>query len=288
LDVHFLLNSDYQHVKQSGLVIESIDGDFTLPSVNAYDRACRMPACDVVVICLKTTHNRLLPDILPNLVKPNSVILVLQNGLGTEAEIAKMLPHHAIIGGLCFICSNKVAPGRIHHLDYGEIKLGAYTDGYQAVEITPMMVEIAADFRAAGVAISPCTDLLLARWQKLVWNIPYNGLSVVLNATTDRLMKDPHTSALVSQLMHEVQLAASAYDREISEAFIGQMLAYTLKMKPYRTSMKIDYDEGRPLEIDAMFGAPLQFARDRGVELPLIGMLYQQLQFLDAATEPRR
>jgi 2-dehydropantoate 2-reductase len=73
--------------------------------------------------------------------------------------------------------------------------------------------------------------------------------------------------------------------RNISEEFIGQMLAYTLKMKPYRTSMKIDYDEGRPLEIAAMFGAPLQFARDRGVELPLIGMLYQQLQFLDAATE---
>jgi 2-dehydropantoate 2-reductase len=43
LDVHFLLNSDYQHVKQSGLVIESIDGDFNLPSVNAYDKACRMP-----------------------------------------------------------------------------------------------------------------------------------------------------------------------------------------------------------------------------------------------------
>jgi 2-dehydropantoate 2-reductase len=281
VDVHFLLNSDYQHVKQSGLVVESIDGDFTLPSVNAYDRADRMPACDVVVICLKTTHNLVLPAILPDLVKPNSVILVLQNGLGTESEIAQILPQHAIIGGLCFICSNKVGPGRIRHLDYGEIKLGAYADGYQAVEITPMMVEIAADFRAAGVAISLSPDLLLARWQKLVWNIPYNGLSVVLDATTDRLMGDPDTSVLVAQLMHEVQLAAAAYRRDISEEFIEGMLAYTLKMTPYRTSMKIDYDEGRALEIEAMFGQPLQFARDRGVDLPLIGMLYQQLQFLD-------
>ncbi|AFY96081.1 putative 2-dehydropantoate 2-reductase [Chamaesiphon minutus] len=288
LDVHFLLNSDYQHVKQSGLVIESIDGDFTLPSVNAYDRACRMPACDVIVICLKTTHNRLLPDILPNLVKSDSVILVLQNGLGTEAAIAKILPDRAIVGGLCFICSNKVAPGRIHHLDYGEIKLGAYADGYQATPITQMMAEIATDFRNAGVAISLCADLLLVRWQKLVWNIPYNGLSVVLNATTDRLMADPHTSVLVAQLMHEVKLAASACDRDISEEFIEQMLAYTLKMKPYRTSMKIDYDSGRPLEIAAMFGTPLQFAHDRGVELPLVGMLYQQLQFLNAAALPAK
>jgi 2-dehydropantoate 2-reductase len=132
LDVHFLVNRDYQHIKESGLVIDSIDGNFHLPTVNAYNSSSQMPACDVVVICLKTTHNHLLPEILPNLVKPTSVILVLQNGLGAEAEIARILPQQPIIGGLCFICSNKIAPGHIHHLDYGEIKLGAYGDRYQA------------------------------------------------------------------------------------------------------------------------------------------------------------
>jgi 2-dehydropantoate 2-reductase len=291
LEVHFLLHRDYQHVKESGLTIESVDGDFTLPSVNAYDRSDRMPTCDVVVVCLKTTHNHLLPAILPALVKPNSVILVLQNGLGTEAQIAQIaqiLPHHEIIGGLCFSSSNKVAPGRIRHLlNFGEIKLGAYADGYQAVPITPMMVEIAADSRTAGVPISLCPDLLLARYQKLVLNIPHHGLSVVLNATCDRFMADPHTSTLVARLMHEVQLAASAYHRDISEEFIQQQLGCDLKMTPCLTSMKIDYDEGRPLEIEAIFGKPLQFARDRGVDLPLISMLHQQLQFLAAAATAR-
>jgi 2-dehydropantoate 2-reductase len=280
LDVHFLLNSDYQHVKQSGLVIESIDGDFELPSVNAYHKFSQMPACDVIVICLKTTHNQILATILPALVKPDSVILVLQNGLGTEADIARILPQHLILGGLCFICSNKVAPGYIRHLDYGEIKLGGYADGYEAMGISPIMERIATDFRTAGIPISLCDHLLLARWQKLVWNIPYNGLSVVLDASTDRLMANPHTNQLVRQLMDEVQLAASAYNCQIADEFIEMMLDYTLKMKPYRTSMKIDYDEGRALEIMAMFGNPIQFARDRNVNLPLIEMLYQQLQFL--------
>jgi 2-dehydropantoate 2-reductase len=280
LDVHFLVNRDYQHIKESGLVIDSIDGNFHLPTVNAYNSSSQMPACDVVVICLKTTHNHLLPEILPNLVKPTSVILVLQNGLGAEAEIARILPQQPIIGGLCFICSNKIAPGHIHHLDYGEIKLGAYGDRYQAQAITPMMENIAADFRAAAIPISLCEDLLLARWQKLVWNIPYNGLSVVLNATTDRLMANSHTSALVERIMGEVQLVAQTYNCHITDEFIQTMLAYTHKMTPYRTSMKIDYDEGRALEIDTMFRHPLKFARKKGLSVPSIEMLYQQLHFL--------
>jgi 2-dehydropantoate 2-reductase len=280
LDVHFLVNSDYQHVKEFGLTIQSKDGDFRLPSVQAYHQSSQMPSCDVVLVCLKTTHNHLLPEILPDLVRSDSIVIVLQNGLGTEAEIAEMLPIQQIWGGLCFICSNKIAPGQIHHLDYGQIKLGAYADGYQAVAVTPAMESIAADFQRAGIPISLCDNLLLARWQKLVWNIPYNGLSVVLDATTDELMANPQTRALVERLMREVQRAAVAYDCQVTDEFIQTMLDYTVKMTPYRTSMKIDYDEGKPLEIAAMFGNPLEFARNRGVELPSIEMLSQQLQFL--------
>jgi 2-dehydropantoate 2-reductase len=280
-EVHFLVNSDYDRIKTSGLIIRSKDGDFTLPRVNAYDRASQMPACDVVLVCLKTTHNHLLPSILPAVVKPSSIVVVMQNGLGTETEIAQILPQQEILGGLCFICSNKVAPGEIHHLDYGQIKLGAYADGYRQVGITPMMERIAADFRTANIEISLNEDLLLARWQKLVWNIPYNGLSVVLDATTDRLMADPHTSKLVTRLMYEIQLIAAAYDRHIADDFIHTMLAYTIEMTPYRTSMKIDYDAGRPLEIAAMFAAPLAFAHSKNIDVPQIEMLTQQLQFLD-------
>jgi 2-dehydropantoate 2-reductase len=164
-DVHFLVNSDYDRVKTSGLIVRSKDGDFTLPRVNAYNRASQMPACDVVLVCLKTTHNHLLPEILPAVVKPSSIVIVMQNGLGTEAEIAQILPQQEIFGGLCFICSNKVAPGEIHHLDYGQIKLGAYADDYRQVGITPMMESIGEDFRTAHIEISLSEDLLLARWQ---------------------------------------------------------------------------------------------------------------------------
>jgi 2-dehydropantoate 2-reductase len=115
-----------------------------------------------------------------------------------------------------------------------------------------------------------------------VWNIPYNGLSVVLNATTDELMADKHTRSLVEQLMGEVVAAAAATGRIICDRFIQTMLDYTEKMTPYRTSMKLDYDEGRQMEVETLFGNPLRAATARGANLPLISMLYRQLKFLDA------
>jgi 2-dehydropantoate 2-reductase len=283
LDVHFLLRQDYEHVSQHGLRIESVDGDFTVPQVQAYSDVKEMPRCDVVVLALKTTQNHLLPQLLPPMVKDSGVVLVLQNGLGVEPEVARIVGSERVIGGLCFLCSNKVGPGHIRHLDYKEIKLGKYAPNYQPDGSSQQLHQIANDFERAGIPTQLTEDLLLSRWQKLVWNIPYNGLSVVLDARTDELMSNAHTRLLVEQLMGEVVLGAQrSCGRFIPKDFIQLMLDYTLKMKPYRTSMKIDYDERRPLEVETIFGNPLRTAHNVGTELPQIAMLYQQLQFLNA------
>ncbi|HLO50230.1 MAG TPA: putative 2-dehydropantoate 2-reductase [Kamptonema sp.] len=287
LDVRFLLRSDREYVKQHGLVVESVDGDFTLPQVHAYGDVNEMPKCDVVVLALKTTQNHLLPELLPGLVKENGVVLVLQNGLGIEADVAEIVGDERVMGGLCFLCSNKVGPGHIRHLDYGTITMGEYFNKYQAGGITDRLRQIAGDFELAGIPIVMSEDLLLARWKKLVWNIPYNGLSVVLDARTDELMANADTRRLIEELMGEVVAgakscvgAASQRHRAIPDSFIHQMLDYTDKMKPYRTSMKLDYDEKRSLEVEAIFGNPLRMAEKAGINLPKIDMLYRQLKFL--------
>lgn len=139
-----------------------------------------------------------------------------------------------------------------------------------------------ACLQRAGISIKLAEDLRLARWQKLVWNIPYNGLSGVLDATTDELMPNQYTRSLVEQLMREGVAGAALCDRIIPDCFIQTMPDYREKMTPYRTSMKIDYDEKRPLEVEAIFGNPLRIATTAGTDLSLILMLYRQLKFLDA------
>jgi 2-dehydropantoate 2-reductase len=276
-EVHFLLKSDYDHVRQHGLICDSIEGDFTLPRVNAYRQASDMPRCDVVAVCLKTTQNHLLPSILPHVVKPDGVVLMMQNGLGNEDEAAGIVGAERVLGGLCFLCSNKIAPGHIQHLDYGYIRIGEYRGA-----TTDRLRAIAADFERAGIKTHLSDDLRTARWQKLVWNIPYNGLSVILNATTDRLMANPHTRDLCEAIMHEVVADAAACGCKIPENYIEKMLTDTAKMKPYKTSMMLDYEAGRPLEVEYIYGNPLRSAQAAGMKSPLIETLYRQLKFASA------
>lgn len=282
IDVHFLLRSDYEYVCQKGLIVESIEGDIILPQVNAYKNISEMPKCDVAVLAIKSTQNSALLPQLKQLLKDNGIVLVLQNGIGIEEEVAQIVGSDRVMGGLCFVCANKISPGIIRHLDYGAISLGEYAPNYRPCGITERMRQISADFEKGGTPIQLAEDLMLARWKKLVWNIPYNGLSVVLNAKTDELMADAHTRLLVEKLMQEVVAGAAACKRYIPDSFIQKMLDDTVKMKPYRTSMKIDFDEGRPLEVEAIFGNTLRLAQQAGIHLPQIAMLYYQLKFLDA------
>jgi len=283
-DVHFLLHSDFEHVQRQGLVIDSKDGDFVLPRVQAYRDVRDMPPCDVAVVALKATQNHLLPSLLPPVLADDGVVLLMQNGLGGEEDVARAAPGHAVLAGLCFLCSNKVGPGHIRHLDYGSVRFAEYAADSAPAGVSERMRGVAQDFANAGVQVDIKEDLVLARWQKLVWNVPMSGLSVVLDADTQALMTDPHTRALAEDIMHEVVAGARACGRHIHDSFVRKMIDMTVAMPPYRASMKIDYDDGKPMEVEAIYGNPLRKARTAGAALPLVETLYRQLKFLDDAS----
>ncbi|MEZ6152379.1 MAG: ketopantoate reductase C-terminal domain-containing protein [Pirellulaceae bacterium] len=129
--------------------------------------------------------------------------------------------------------------------------------------------------------MQPAEDLLKVRWSKLVWNIPYNGLSVVLNADTRQLMHDSASATLVEDLMREVCEAASRCGCSIDEAHVTKMLEDTRRMVPYDSSMRLDFLARRPMEVEAIFGNPLRAALQAGYRPSKIEMLYQQLCFLN-------
>ena len=276
-DVHFLLRSDFEHVREHGLRVESVWGNLLLNDVRIHGSPSDLPPCDVVCVCLKSNLNPRLPDLLKHCVRPGALILLLQNGLGAEDEVAASYPQAAVAGGLCFLCSNKVGPGHIRHLDHGKVVLGAHSPTAE-----PILSRVAADFAAAGIPCELSGPLPLLRWKKLVWNIPYNGLSVALHAETDELMAHPASRRLVEDLMDEVRAGAAACGHPIGCDFVTQMLETTATMKPYRTSMMLDFVEKRPLEIEYIYRRPLAAARKAGIDLPAISVLTAELEFLDA------
>ena len=275
--VNFLLHSDYDHVVQHGLQVDSVLGNFHLSAVSAFRETSVMPSCDVVFVCLKTTNNRLLKTLLPPLLKRDTLVILIQNGLGVEDDLRKDFPSLNLAAGLGFICSQKSGPGHISHLDYGKLTLAAYNP-----EAEELLSRVAEEMIDAGLTIDIVPDLESARWKKLVWNIPFNGSTVVLNATTKQLMENPATEQLVYDLMQEVMVGANACGIKypIEESFIHEMLEMTKHMTPYSPSMKLDYDHRRPMEIDYIYTRPLQKALQAGVDMRKIAMLEKQLRFI--------
>jgi 2-dehydropantoate 2-reductase len=274
-EVHFLFRSDYEHVRQNGLQVDSIRGDFHLDHVNAYQDSRLMPVCDVLLVCLKTTGNHLLPGLIKPLLNSKSVVILLQNGLGLEEDISSQLSEAQIAGGLAFICSNKVGPGHISHLDYGKLIIGSHN-----VTDPDILNQVVNDFQTAGVHTEFSGDLLHARWQKLVWNIPFNGMTVVLNTTTDRLMANESTRELALEMMLEVILGANKCGVPLKESLAQQMIDMTMKMKPYAPSMKLDFDFHRPMEIEYIYSKPIQTAMEAGFVMNKVSMLEKQLRFI--------
>ena len=294
-DVHFLLRSDYEVVRRKGVAIQSRDGDFHVHPVCARHPK-QIGVTDLVLIALKMTANDRLPELIPPLVGPSTAIITLQNGLGNEEQLAKIVAPEKILGGLCFVCLNRAEPGVIHHIDHGAVVLGEFRRSPQ-----PRTHQIAAMFREAGISCSVTENLAQAHWEKLTWNIPFNGLGVASAAgkkavftgqiqsgalvspclTTDKLLADPDWEQLVRELIREVIAAARALGFKLSDDLEQTQIARTLTMGAYKPSTLIDFERGQPLELQSLFLEPLRQAQAAGVNAPRLSKLCQVLSKLD-------
>lgn len=297
-DVHFLLRSDYDAVRRRGVFIESPEGNF-----NVRPHCARTPEeigeSDLILLGLKTTANDQFPKLLPPLVGSNTAVLTLQNGLGNEAQLARLFPPEQILGGLCFVCLNRIEPGVIRHLDHGKVILGEYNRWPE-----PRTHDIATLFRNAGITCKVTDNLAQAHWEKLVWNIPFNGLGVASAAgieamtgvetnievpfgpclTTDQLLADSRWEKIVRELMLEVIRSANALGCSLSEDVAEKQIERTRTMGAYKASTLVDFERGQPLEIESLFLEPLRQAEAAAVPVPRLKRLASVLQRL---TKPR-
>jgi len=279
-DVHFLLRSDFEAVHQNGLRVQSIAGDFHLPQPNIHRTPAEIGPCDLVIIALKNTHNSQLTYLLPPLLKPGTVLLTLQNGLGNEAFLATVFPDHDVLGGLCFVCINRTSPGCIVHSAQGQIIMG---DHERAA--LPRTHALAAAFNTAGIPCNVDDSLTRARWKKLVWNIPFNGLSIAAGRLdTAAILASEALAILVRDLMHEVILTANHLGHELPLSLADDMIARTRTMTQYKPSSLIDFEAGHEVELDAIWDEPARQARAAGHPMPRVEML---AHLLHSAVERR-
>lgn len=273
-DVHFLLRRDYDAIMARGLKVCSVDGDFHLPKINGYRTPEEIGTADLVIVGLKTFANHRFRELITPLVGDNTMILTLQNGLGNEEALAELFGDGIILGGVAYLCSNRGEPGVVHHLGEGRIVLGEYIRGE-----TAKAEKVAAIFNRSGIECRVTPDYLKARWEKLVWNIPFNGICALMMKPVDTLLSLKAMRLLITDMMKEVITGGNAQGlvKPIPLTLAEDMITFSERLSSYRPSMLIDRQEGRPLELDTIFGAPLAAAAGKGIEMPRVQELHALL-----------
>ncbi len=282
-DVHFLMRRDYEAVRAGGLRCTSPMGDFALEAPSIARTPAEIGPADWVVCALKSTSIGEAEALVGPCLGPHTRILLLMNGLGLEERFAEWFGRERVFGGMAFTCVNRGQPGSVHHLAYGAVTVGHLLDDASEVE------RALALWAQARVEFSGVESLRRARWEKLCWNIPFNGLCVAAGGvTTDVVVGDAALRAIARATMQEVVAAGNADLEARGEALrldgpaiVQTMFGFTDRMGPYRPSTMIDYVEGRPMEVPAIFAAPLERARELGVETPHLATLTALLQQYD-------
>lgn len=275
-DVHFLYRTEHDVVARDGLRLSSVDGNWHGP-VNAYRSVAEMPACDLAILGFKTAQLGLLQDILPKVLSPDGVAVCLMNGLGNEEVCAAAIGEDRVLAGAAFICAERGEPGEVRHFAAGAIALAPYFDPGRD-RLQQVSEDLGSRFRQARVPVRKALDGRAVKWGKLVWNVPFSGLSIALGGvTTDAIVTHPVHRSRATALMREVLLAARADGMELDDRTIHDNLAQTDAMGAYRPSILVDFLAGRPTEHEAIVGEPLRRAEAAGIAVPHLRELYEQI-----------
>ena len=273
-DVSFLLRSDFEAISQNGIRVRASDGNFRLESVKDYRNSAEIGVVDLVIVALKATANVDLPSLLTPIVGPDTSLLTLQNGLGGDELLAKLFPENRILGGLCFTCLNRVDPGVVENYLLGSVAIGEH--GGPASKQTREICEL---LNRSGANCRVTDDLKLMQWKKLVWNVPFHGLTIAAGeVSTDVIVSDAGLSRLARGLMEEIVDIAAALGMEIEPDFMDEQFALTRSMGEYKPSSLVDYLAGRSVEVGAIWGEPLRLGIEAGLDLPKLETLYRLLR----------
>jgi 2-dehydropantoate 2-reductase len=269
-EVSVVCRSDYDQVKQHGFIIDSHPlgrWNFT-PAQVLKNAADFKGTADYILLCTKVIPTLDRVALIRTAVAKNTAIVFIQNGVEIEQEMLDAFPDNEVISGLAFICCNRVSPGEILHLAYGRLALG-----HLPIGVSSKTAQLCELFNQAGIDCKATEDIVTGRWQKCVWNAPFNPLSVLSGGlpTLDILQTQ---ESFVRSIMQEVCNIAAACGHPLPGDIVNINIEHTYAMPPYKTSMLLDYESGQPMETEAILGNALRAAKRVGIAGPHLESVY--------------
>ena len=278
IPVTFLARRDLAHLQKHGIEVRCPFGNFHLRPVRALATPEEIGPVDLVLVCIKTTGNASLKKLLPPLLGPHTVVCTLQNGLGNEELLASIAGEERVLGGVCHVCVSRPEPGVARNMACTDIKFSDLTGGD-----TPRARSLAKIFTDAGVGCTVAPTIGSARWYKLVWNVPFNGLGIAGGPggrDTQQVLEDPALHQEAKELMTEVLTASTKLGYPQDPNLIEKEIARTRTMGHYKSSSQLDWEAGKPVELESIWGEALRQGTAAGVPMPHLQKLYEKLKGL--------
>ena len=271
VEVSLWCRSDYDFIKKNGIKIESYTGNFHFtPHKILKNLDENKEEFDYILIATKVLPNIDICGLIKNILQPKTKIILIQNGIHIEQNIAQNFPDNEIISALAFIAVSRKSAGVIYHQEYGKITIGTY--GNKASNAVYFLENL---WKNSGIEVVVSDKILLERWKKLVWNGAFNPLSVVLhNKNTEEILSNDLTLNLVKNIMKEICDLAKADNCELPLDIIEKNIVATQKMKPYKTSMLLDFEAGRKMEVEAILGNAIKFSQSKSILTPYLSTIY--------------
>jgi 2-dehydropantoate 2-reductase len=270
-DVTFVargLNLD--ELKTNGLTVKSVQGDFKIGKVNATDKIGDLKHADLILICVKAWQVKEIALKLKSVIKDNTIVIPLQNGISAIDELKVYLNETNIVGGLCFIISKKESPGVINHFGvepsivFGEINILK----------TERLSNIKEVFDKSGIKSNISGDIVADLWKKFI-TICVSGLLAVTKSTYGELRELPETRMMMIDLLQEIYILSQKIGIDIKSDFVDKTVAL-IDMYPYDSTSSLTRDvwEGKPSEIDYQNGTVVKLGQQYGIETPINKFVY--------------
>jgi 2-dehydropantoate 2-reductase len=280
-----LCRSDYEAVKSQGIKVTSTYGNFHFipEKVIRHLEEYGSPP-NYLLVGLKVLPEINTPEIIREVVGPDTAIVLLQNGVEIEESVSQAFPNNEIISGLAFICVTRNDPGHIVHVDFGRLVIGRFPAGR-----SDKTDHLARLFNESGVPCTVSEDVVTDRWRKLVWNAPFNPISVLGGgADTKTMVDNPESLELARQVMEEVCRIAEAEGHPLPTGVVEENIEGTRRMSPYKSSMLVDFEAGRPMEVEAILGNGIRAAKRHKIAVPHMESLYGLLKLVDEKIRSQR
>jgi 2-dehydropantoate 2-reductase len=256
-------------IRRDGLTVDGASGNRTV-RIGATTDPADVGVCDLVVIATKAMNVEAAAASAKILVGDDTVVLPIQNGLGSADRVAAVLGEERVaIGVAGGYGASIVAPGHAHHEGWELLRLGE-----RHGPATPRIRAIAEVWAAAGFRVQVYDDVEQLVWEKLIFNACFSGTCSILERTIGEVLADPHAWQVASGCAREAYGVARAHGISLSfDDPVAYVRALGEKIADSRPSMLQDVLAGRPCEIDVINGAIPPAAREVGLAAPINEMV---------------